>query len=173
MHEAKRNISSIEYKIDVVIPAAGCGARMRRDIAKPLLRINNIPIINRNISILSRKRTVNNIFCIFGKSKDLFLDSITDKCTTVYNPFYRTTNIVDSLRYGILRSNAKRLLIVYGDLVYDKDIFKDLSLAESTIYTQQQTTMGKNEVGCTFENGYLSKMMWGLENTWCQILYLY
>ena len=172
MHSAKRNISVVGYKSDIIIPAAGLGTRMRKHVPKAMLQINGEKIVNRSIDLLHRKRHIDNIYVVYGAYREYFFKHKSKNCISIFNKDFEHDNVVGSLQRGLRLSKANSIYIVYGDLMYEKSILDDFRFNESTILTQTSPTMGDQEVGCFIEDNKLKRLMWGLDQKWCHILYL-
>ena len=57
-------------KVAAIIPAAGIGIRFKSSVAKPLVNLDNRPIIIHTLSVLSKHRLIKEIILVFNK-KDI------------------------------------------------------------------------------------------------------
>ena len=109
-----------------IILAAGKGTRMgdaTSNCPKSLVRLNNIPIIERQITILNEVG-INDITLITGYMKNEF-NYLT--FPQIYNPEYNSSNMVESLYRAKEYFNGENdLLISYGDIIYEKSVINDL-----------------------------------------------
>tara|TARA_Y100001970_G_scaffold237991_1_gene298895 strand:- start:597 stop:1379 length:783 start_codon:yes stop_codon:yes gene_type:complete len=109
-----------------IILAAGKGARMgdkTKDCPKSLIKLNNIPIIERQIAIL-KKAGIYDITLITGFMKNKFNYLGLPQ---IFNSDYNSTNMVQSLYCAKDYFNGEHNLIIsYGDIVYEKVVISKL-----------------------------------------------
>ena len=117
----------------VIILAAGQGTRLSpltNKIPKCMVRLNGIPIINRQIKILS-DLNIKDITIVGG-----YLSSKIDSthCELIRNKNYSTTNMVASLFCASKYFDSKDdIIITYGDIVYEKKVIESLLASDSSI----------------------------------------
>lgn len=110
--------------MNAIILAAGISSRLypiTKDIPKCLLKINNIPIIERQIQYL-REIDVQNIYIVVGYLAEK-LDYLIDKygVTLIYNDKYSVFNNIYSL-YKIA-NKLGNTIILEADVYFNKNIF--------------------------------------------------
>jgi len=78
--------------------------------------------------------------------------------------------VVRSIGMGLrVLSACPKVIIVYGDLVFNSATLKDIKLTESSIIVTNQE-MGEGEVGCIINKKQkLTNLMYDLPNKWGQI----
>lgn len=168
MHNTYRNVSVVDKKVDIVIPAAGLGTRYKQDIPKALLKTGSETILSRIISSVYKKRWVKSINCVYGFQKEKIEKQI-DNCNLIYNSLYEKHNVCHSIKQGIDSLLSNRILIIYGDLVYDKNLFSRLKFNESCILFSE-TEQG--EIGVNLNNDYINSIGWNLPHAWSHIMFL-
>lgn len=176
-HERKIEKKTGE-EIDVIIPAASPGRRMRSYKPKPLLKIGEELLIHRQLRILREELpSIGKTVLVKGFKADAIKNNIDDNLIQVENKSFYETNVLNSIGVGIKQLKAtKRLLIFYGDLVFDSGTFsmlKDIDLGLSWLWIEgDQGLVPENEVGCHIQENVVSGMMWSFPNKWAQIAYL-
>lgn len=162
-------------KFSVIIPAAGVGSRMRSYGAKSLLKLNDsVTILDNQLTNIYKNFPKVEIIIVYGfdgnKIYKKYAHSPSVKC--VENENYNTTNVVSSIDIGLQHTTTNRVLIIYGDLVFNAHTLQSPFGAYSMVIVDQQDgLMGKDEVGCVIHNHTLERMMYDLPNKWGQIAY--
>ena len=161
-----------EEPVIVIIPAAGMGRRMKSYGAKPLLQVNQETLLRRQVRII--KSVVQNpeFVIVCGFQCDKVMDACPVDFIKLENERYDSTNVARSLSIALRAVPSKRVLIVNGDLVFDKCILQEMDFSQSCI--SLCTDPDKDtEVGCVVDQeGNLTNMMYDLPHKWNQILYL-
>jgi choline kinase len=161
---------SLKDKISIIIPAAGIGRRMKSYGPKPLIKIGNSTIIKNQIGLLQAYLPNPNIILVCGFKAEKLMNESPSYILKVENEFYENTNVVRSIGMGLrVAGDAAKVLVVYGDLVFNSETIKNLPLEESCIIVTDQN-MGEEEVGCIInEENILANLMYDLPNKWGQI----
>lgn len=162
--------------ISIIIPAAGLGKRMRISGAKSLIDIdNNENILTRQIRILKRRFPDAEYILVVGFEADKVIKKTPNDIIKIENERYEETNVVRSINMGLNAATKDNVLIVYGDLVFDNNIFNSFVPSSSQVFVTSVECDGNyEEVGCTYstKNMKLENMYWGIPNKWCQIAFL-
>ena len=158
--------------INIIIPAAGMGRRMKSYGPKPLIKIGNSTIITNQINLLRTYIPNPTIVLVCGFQSNLLMNSTPNYIIKVENEKYDQTNVVRSIGMGLRAiNNCKKLMIVYGDLVFNSATLKNISFNESSIIIAQRG-MEYEEVGCIIDsNSQLINLMYDLPNKWGQIAF--
>ena len=157
-------------QIHVIIPAAGMGRRMKSYGPKPLIKIGNCTIIKNQINLLQTYIPNTNIVLVCGFKAEILMNETPQEIIKVENERYEETNVVRSIGIG-LRAIGKcsKLIIVYGDLVFNSETLKNIEFKESNIIVTNQG-MGDEEVGCIIDKkNRITNLMYDLPNKWGQI----
>ena len=147
--------------IDVMIPVAGLGKRMKSYGPKALIPIKyGQNILQRQLGIMDETLVSYNLILICGFEAEKMISSSPAGAIKVENELYEDTNIARSVAIG-LRSipNCNRLLLVNGDLVFSKNAISSIDYSRSSILASNDY-MSDNEVGCIVNSrGNLENMM--------------
>jgi len=156
--------------VGIIIPAAGCGRRMKSYGPKALLEINNKKIINNQLDILEKTFPKSSISLVCGFKSDKLMKHIPERIIQIENEYYETTNVVRSIGIGLRTiKDASTLVLVYGDLFFNTYAISCLDIVNSCILINNET-MADEEVGCIVDDqGSLQNMMYDLPNKWAQI----
>ena len=157
-------------EVCVIIPAAGCGRRMKSYGPKALLEINNKKIINNQLDILEKTFPKSSISLVCGFKADKLMKHIPERIIQIENEYYETTNVVRSIGMGLRTiKDSATLVLVYGDLFFNTYAITCLDIVNSCILINNET-MADEEVGCIVdEQGSLQNMMYDLPNKWAQV----
>jgi len=172
---AVRNVVDIHgkpklSKIGVIIPAAGCGNKTKCLGAKSLLNILHVPLIDRQLDIINKTINKKDIVLVVGFEAEKVLN-YTKKYNIirVENENYDKTNISRSISIGLKTLHCDSILIVYGDLFFNKELIDLQYKKESFVICCN--TMSENEIGYIQNDNILENLFYDLPNKWAQIAY--
>ena len=153
--KATTNILGINSKrYSIIIPSAGMGRRMRSYGPKSLIKIHeNTTIIGRQLSIIKKNFTNCEIILVTGFCSDKLMNNTPSDLIKVENENYESTNVLRSIGVGLRASTSDRVLILYGDLVFNEEAIKNLKLDSSSVIVDDSGLMGEMEVGCNVSDG--------------------
>ena len=157
-------------KINIIIPAAGMGRRMKSYGPKPLIKIGNSTIIKNQINLLQTYIPNATIILVCGFKANMLMNETPHHIVKIENEKYEETNVIRSIGMGLRAiGNCPKLMIVYGDLVFNSEAIKNIPFKESSIIVTKQE-MGNEEVGCIIDkNKRLTNLMYDLPIKWGQI----
>lgn len=161
-------------KLTVIIPAAGESSRMKTYGPKPLIKVKNDEyLILRQIRLIKEVYHNIDIYVVVGCEADKIYNILPSDVHVVENQLFKETNVVKSISLGIKASLPKKLLIVYGDLVFNKETIESINLNESSVLIDNGKNIRKDEVGVITYNNYVTAFHYGHKTKWCQITYLH
>ncbi len=159
--------------ITVIIPAAGVAKRMKVHGAKSLIDLGySDTILSRQLRIIRHVLPQAEIILVTGFEADKVYRFIPSDVKVVENHLHQETNVAYSISLGLKACINKRVLVVYGDLIFNKEALTSLSYTESEIVVDNCNRMKKWEVGLTHENGYAIQFCYDLPTKWAHIVYL-
>jgi choline kinase len=159
-------------KLHVIIPAAGPGRRMRSYGAKALIELKaGQKLLERQVSILKKVYPHAGITVVLGFEADKIRRILPEDINIVENKDYENTNVAYSLALA-LQNKQERVLIVYGDLVFNIETFAELELDKPCVLIDTRNQFNAQEVGLTVIDGQVSQFSYGLSTKWAQIVYL-
>ena len=156
-------------KYTIIIPAAGLGRRMKTYGPKSLTPLTHGTILSRQLKLIYESFNYSEVILVGGFEIDKLAKNLDDKVKLVYNENYETTNVLHSIHLGLRKVKTDRVLVVYGDLVFNKQCVYLPFHGESGIVVADG--MKDEEVGCIFKNNILENIYYGLSNKWAQIAY--
>ena len=157
--------------VSVIIPAAGMGRRMKSYGPKPLIKIGNSTIIKNQVSLLKSYIPNSNIILVCGFRAEKLMNETPSHILKVENELYEQTNVVRSIAMGLrISGDCSKVMVVYGDLVFNSETLRSISFKESSIIVTD-STMGVDEVGCIIDESdqTLTNLMYDLPEKWGQI----
>jgi choline kinase len=170
-----KNDGSKEKKdldITVIIPVAGMGHRMKSYGPKCLLQANQKEtILEKTISNIKREYPLSDIIVVAGFESNKVISSLPHYVRIVENLSFEETNIVESIRLGINAAANKKLLIVYGDLIFNVYSIRDLTNNGTCVIIDSKSRFKDDEVGVTIVKDKVTTFAYGLEKKWSQIAY--
>lgn len=171
-----RNIASTKLprkdsKYSIIIPGAGMGTRMVAYGAKPLIQLSpRRTIIERQLGIIDKVFSKYEVILVTGHESERVMNNTPSHLIKVINPYYENTNVVKSIGIGLRAATTERVVIIYGDLVFNKETLQCPFDLDSMLVISN--FMKKTEVGCILNGNYVEEMFFNYENKWAQILYL-
>lgn len=176
MGNANRNVAAInsphKQRYSIVIPAAGQGKRMKSYGPKPLIRLNDKTLLEHQLQQIRSTFIQYEIILVTGFEHDRVVKNLPPDVKTVTNKYYEETNVVHSISLGLIAAKTDNVLVVYGDLVFNREAIQLPLLKESLVTIDPSGYMQKDEVGCVVENNRLTNMMYGLPDKWGQMVFL-
>ena len=170
----KKIKKSLDTKgLDIMIPAAGLGKRMKSHGPKSLISIKyGQRILDRQVSLIDDYFTTYNLVIVCGFEADKLIAESPTSAIKVENELYENTNVARSIGLGLRAiPSSDRLLLINGDLVFTNNMIGAMSYDCSCIFVSDKF-MGDGEVGCIInKKGYLENLMYDLPVKWCQIAY--
>lgn len=156
-----------------IIPAAGAGHRMKSYGPKALIQVGkNITLIERQIKNILSVYPGSEIIISVGFEADRIIQSLSKyKVRFVLNPIYDKTNVLYSLGLALRATISEEVLVVYGDLVFNKHAIKNIR-GVSKLIAEDKGMFSKNEVGLTIQNKRVTNLSFGLDTKWAQIAYI-
>lgn len=164
-------------KITVIIPSAGIGRRMKYHGAKALLELpNHETIIERQLRIIREVLPLCEIIVVVGFQADKIISLVKSRYRTrfVYSPNYEITSVVHSISLGLFPCLSSRVLILYGDLVFNSDtLLKTVGKGNiSNILTSDKGQILTSEVGVTTQNNLAEHFGFDISTKWAQCIFL-
>ncbi len=166
---AVAKLPSKREKYTIIIPAAGKGTRMITYGPKPLIKLNTGNVLDRQIAMIDKVVNVFDVIMVTGFQSDKVINKAPDYVTSVVNEDYENNNVVASIGLGLERVKTDKVIIIYGDLVFNEQMLQAPMSHESMLL---MGNMKKDEVGCVVENRYVQQMCYDLPDKWAQIMFL-
>ena len=158
--------------LTVIIPVAGMGHRMKSYGPKCLLPANTKEtILDKTIANVEREYPYSDIIVVVGFESEKVIKSLPHNIRIVENKQFEETNIAESIRIGINASSTDKLLIVYGDLVFNVYSIRDLTSDGPCAVVDSKDRFKEEEIGVTVVDGCITNFAYGLPKKWSQIAY--
>ena len=159
--------------LTVIIPVAGMGHRMKSYGPKCLLPANTKEtIIEKAISNIKREYPYSDIIIVAGFESEKVIKSLSHNIRVVENKQFEETNITESIRIGINASSNKKLLIIYGDLVFNVYSIRGITSEGTCAVVDYKSRFREEEVGVTIVDDYVTNFAYGLPHKWAQMAYI-
>lgn len=168
-------------RISVIIPAAGMGTRMKSFGPKALIRLQDKKtVFDYQYEHIKSAIPNSEIILVTGFMSDKVMAETPKDVIKIENEGYGTSNVVRSLGIGLRAATGNKVLVIYGDLVFNKFTLPGLRLKDESLlgvdnygYLSDEETE-HSAIGCTLDEktGHVVNMFYELSNKWSQILYL-
>ena len=175
---AHRNIKPIhhslyeEEKYSIIIPSAGMGKRMKSFGPKSLIKLKpNLNILENQINIINKIFPINEIILVVGYDGDYLMNHSSNSLIKIENERYETTNVTRSIGIGLRAVTTERVVIIYGDLVFNEQTLLNTDFSNRSTILVDNTYMKEEEIGCFIENKKIINMDWDQKTKWSQISY--
>ncbi len=154
----------------IIIPAAGLGKRMKSYGPKALVKCaHQEPLICRQIRLLRERFEDPYIVVVLGFGAERIKKFLPRDVHVVFNPDFAITNVAHSIKLGMVCCPPwLPLLIIYGDLVFNKEVLRTISLEQSSILLDIRDGR-ESEVGLTVVDNQATFFSYGLPLKWAQI----
>ncbi len=161
-------------KPSVVIPAAGCGKRMRSFGPKVLLKVGGETILERQVRLVRAVFPGASIVVVAGFAADKVRRCLPRGVRVVENTSPEETNVAASVAIGLAASPPGGVLVVYGDLVFNRaalEPFSHLDREASAVLIDRGEAR-HSEVGVSVAGQRACHFCHGLPARWGQVAYL-
>lgn len=161
-----------EPPVQVIILAAGAGARTRSYEPRCLLKYNNLTLLDRQISSIQKRFVKCEISIVGGIEGNRIIKKIGKNARYIENQVFDDSNSGESLRIAINNSLMDNIVFLHGDLIFDENIFNYIDTNSSCILTDSSGKIEEKEIGVTVDiNENASILSYDLPVKWCQIAY--
>lgn len=177
MSGAVRNVRPIKakkQKTSVIILGAGEANRMKSHGPRPLLRITNeLNLITHQLNVIREAVPLNEIVLVCGHQAEKVMNNTPNDIVKIHNENYETTNVLRSIGLGLRACTTDRILIIYGDLLFNQEALSNAQLEESSVFIDRYGLLNSDSVGCTYdENLVVEQLLYDLPNKWAQIMFV-
>lgn len=160
--------------LSIVIIAAGIGSKTKSFGTKSLFEIRGQTLIQRQLDTIYSVYPNIEIILVAGfEAYKVYkrLANIYTKLKYVFIDDYENTNQVYSILNGVLATNSTNILLIYGDILFNKFTINDLDLKHSYLLADTNKQISRDKVGIhTNENNIVEILHHGIKNKWAQIV---
>lgn len=157
--------------VQVIILAAGAGARTRSYEPRCLLKYNGKSLLDHQLLAIQSNLLKYEVSIVGGIEANKIIKKIDKSVRFIENQMHESSNNGESLRLGINNSLLDNILFFHGDLVFYEKIFSNVDFSKSFILVDSSGQILEKEVGITSVNDKLTVMSYDLPVKWCQIAY--
>jgi len=173
-HIAPARLPKQDGRLNVIIPAAGIGKRMKSKGPKGLLPIHHgMSILEVQVRTILKVYPNADIIIVGGFECDKIRDTLWGHfpVRVVYNPNYETTNVTHSVSIGLSAMLPGPLLILHGDLVFNEQTIQGLAGKHSSLLVAGNQ-LESTEVGIGQQDDIVTTLSYALSSKWGQMAYL-
>jgi choline kinase len=144
------------------------GRRMKIYGPKSLVPVNDEQtILSRQLELIDSCFKRYEIILVGGFQHEKLESKITSKVKFIVNKEYERTNVLHSIGLGLNKVTTDKVLIIYGDLVFNRECLFLPFNKESAIVVAD--SMKQEEVGCIANDDILENIFYKLASKWAQI----
>lgn len=171
-----RNVKPIKddrknLPLSVIIPSAGEGVRMKSIGSRSLIQVSNVTLMEYQCTLIRDMYPHSHIVLVTGFDANRVMNKVPNNVICIENERYIDTNVCRSISIGLRACLTNHVLIIYGDLIFNKEIL-DFPIDRSCIVYNNSQNASDEEIGCTISDNKLENMFYGLPNLWPGIVYL-
>jgi len=173
-HIAPSRLPIDASRLNVIIPAAGIGKRMKSRGPKGLLPVHHgMSILEVEIRTILKVYPHADIVIVGGFEYQKIRNALWGNfpIRIVHNDQYKTTNVTQSIAVGLEASLPGPLLIIHGDLIFNTNTIKGLAGKQSSLLVVENQ-LDPDEVGIGHHNGIVTTLSYALATKWGQMAYL-
>lgn len=176
MSKPIRNVHQIKnagkQKISIIILAAGMTAGGKYLGNKSLLPLTNKKtILETQIEVITKVFSNSEIVLVSGFESERVMNHCGNNIICVENERFKDTNTTRSLGIGLRAATSDKVVVVYGDVVFNHTTLNKLDTNASTVLFND--VLDHTSVGCVInESGDLENLMYGVGKEWIQIFSL-
>ena len=152
----------------IILLCAGAGFRIKSYGVRSLLKVKNQTIIDRQLSLFRKHLAAKEVIMVCGYQAPKLMNKTPQSLIKIENEKFERTNVVRSLGMGLRAMTTDAALVIYGDLVFNKETITKLTFRESFVL-YEPTGEVKDSLGCTIHNNELKQIFYKLPNRWAQI----
>ena len=138
---------------------------------KCLLKYGSSTIIQNQIKLIKDTQNVDDIIVVLGFESEKVARYLPDHIRIIENQLYKDTSSSESLRLVINNICSDRLLIIDGNMLVSRRMFKNLDFSRSFALCHKNDR-SNNEISVSNIDGYIGNFSFGLENCWNNIVFL-
>ncbi len=169
IHHIKKNKQELGNNLSIIILATPSPTSNKGLGIKSLIDVCGDKLINRQISLLKSKYETPEILYVTTEDCLKVYPYLPKSVTYITTPTNEEKSVINTLSHGVRASTKENLLILYGDLIFNKECF-DFNHSQSCVIFET-TEADKYKIGCNINKGRLEYMMYNLPNRWTEILY--
>jgi choline kinase len=157
----------------IVIPTAGLGRRMKSFGPKALINLGDgRTVLRRQLDLLKARYPKADIVVVVGYDGDRVLKTLPAGVRVVENERFEDTSVSRSISIGLRASVASKAIVVYGDLVFNRQTLDPLASDRSCVVVDSHGRLPDDGVGVTVDGGLAVHFDYGLPTKFCHIMML-
>lgn len=159
--------------LGVIILASDMGYRMKSYGPKCLLKTGeNESILFRQIRLIRQELPYSEITIVVGFEADKVIKHVSKDIRIIENQIFQRTNSVESVRLVVNNRRFEHLLILDGDLIFNRKSIADLTNGGSVAVMDAHNFFPDDKEGATIVDGNATNFSYGLEKRWARMIYL-
>lgn len=153
----------------IILLSAGSESRAKGLGSPALFDVGKSYLIDYQINVLMSIFEKCTIIPVLGFQSDLILSRMETKIGVLENQIYEDSNTSETLRIALNATTSDNLLIIHGNMMFDRGIFDNHSFFKPFVLYDER--LSSNKVGLIENDEVLESLSYGLDKTWCNILF--
>jgi len=167
----KRDLK-LDAELHFIILSAGEGTRVKSYGTRALWEINHEPILVKQIKMIRKVYTKSKITVVVGFESEKIISVVKDlNVNFVENQLYTTQGQLGSVRLGLMNTIPQEVVIIHGDMKFNKQTIEGISIGGSKIITDSRGMICRDKVGVRGLD-YVEHFGYTWDMKWAQIVYL-
>lgn len=165
----------LKHNLSIVVPAAGLGIRLRSNRSKSLTQFDDGEFLyEKQLNTIKQIFPNNEIIYVVGFQANKIKRKLEkENVTVILNKEFENTNAAYSIGLGLKNTSHDNALIIYGDLFFNANVLRDIEgSGNSSFIVTNRNTMEQDEVGYLALGNTVTRMNYGFDIRWSQIMYL-
>jgi len=159
--------------MSIIVPSAGFSRKFKYTGPKCLFKINNVPILEYQLNVINNVYPKAEIFVIVGFDASKIKNKIKRKNVRyIYNGAFDSSNVLYSIGLGLFANTNSRVLIIYGDLIFNENTIRGFTSNGSSILVDSKNYLKDREVGITQHDLIVENLTFEVKPKWGQMAYL-
>jgi len=174
-HIAPTKLPSNENILNVIIPAAGIGKRMKSKGPKGLLPVHHgMSLLEKQIRTILKVYPHAEIVVVGGFESGKVRNTLWGDFPVriIHNHLYAETNVTYSVSLGLDATLPGPTLIIHGDLVFNVGAITGLAGKASALLIDPSDQLTEDEVGIGQQDGMVTTLSYALPQKWGQMAFL-
>ena len=147
---------------DVILLAAGLNTRFKSSTPKALTSLGEETVLGRQLRLVREVFEASQVIVVGGHEQEKLRRRLPGDAQFVLNERFEETNVAHSAVCGLDASLTSSVVMILGDLVFNRAALSGLNRLESAVLVDAQPNSRPQEVGLTVVDDEVTQFAYGL-----------
>lgn len=158
-------------KVSIILPAAGAGRRCLGAGPRSLYRVApGQSLLERQVAVIREVFPRAELIVVVGFETEKMLAALPAGVRVVENERFVETSVNRSILLGLRVALGERLLIIYGDMLFESAALRVLPRRGSAVLVDDGHRLGSQEVGVGIHQQAVQHFSYGLPVKWANMV---